>query len=234
MQPLKIFIGYDSVEAVAYHTLCQSIINHSTVPVSITPVKQTMLPEYHRKRDTRQSNEFSFTRFLTPYLAGFEGWALFIDCDMMFRTDPVELFMLADDRYSVMVCKHDYVPRSTVKYLGAVQHRYPRKNWSSVMLFNCEHRDCANLTPAVVNTEDPAFLHQMMWTSDDKIGSLPLEWNHLVSDYGPNPDAKLVHWSDGGPYFNEYRCVEHADEWFRVHADAERCDQVQEYEAAYA
>lgn len=226
MQPLKIMIGYDSVESVAYHTLVQSIINHSTVPVAITPVKMSMLPEYHRKRDPRQSNEFSFTRFLTPYLANFEGWALFIDCDMMFRCDPAELFMLSDDRYSVMVVKHDYTPRSATKYLGAIQHRYPRKNWSSVMLFNCSHPDCGNLTPAVVNTEDPAFLHQMLWTSDEAIGELPSEWNHLVGDYDPNPDAKLAHFSTGGPYFNEYRTVEHSNEWFSVNSDMARCDQI--------
>ncbi len=230
--PLRIFIGYDKVESIAFHTLHQSIINQSSVPVSVTAVKQSMLPMYKREHDPRQSNEFSFTRFLVPYLAGYDGWALFMDCDMMFRADPKELFDLADDSKAVMCCKHDYTPTTKTKFLGAVQYQYPRKNWSSVMLFNCGHPDTRKLTPFSVNTAKPAWLHRMQWTDNDSIGSLPLEWNHLVGEYAQNPEAKNVHWTIGGPYFNEYRNVEHADEWREVKADAVNCAQIEGRESA--
>ena len=223
---MRIFIGYDNVESVAFHTLVQSIINHATGPVSITPIKKSMLPMYKRNRDLKQSNEFTYTRFLVPYLCDYEGWALFMDCDMMFRADPYELWKLRDESKSILVCKHDYTPSTPTKFLGAIQYAYPRKNWSSVMLFNCGHPDTKKLTVNAVNSESPEYLHRMQWTDDENIGSLPLTWNHLVGEYEPNENAKNVHWTIGGPYFNEYRDVEHSDEWRRVRADMTHCEQI--------
>lgn len=222
----RIFIGYDSVESVAYHALCQSIIDHSSEPVSITPVKMSMLPEYKRERDPKQSNEFSFTRFLVPYLAGYEGKALFMDCDMLFRSDPVELFEQFDPTKSVQVCQHDYVPKNQTKFLGATQYKYPRKNWSSVMLFNCAHYDCRRLTPDVVNTAEPSFLHRFEWTTDERIGSLPLEWNWLVGEYPYNKDAKNAHFTVGGPYFNEYAGCDYSNEWRLTYDRMKHCEQL--------
>ncbi len=226
METLKIFIGFDQVEAVAYHTLCQSIIDRSSMPVSITPVKMSMLPEYKRERDPRQSNEFSFTRFLTPYLAGYSGWALFMDCDMLFRADPAELYALRDPTKSVQVCKHEYIPKTHTKFLGAEQFVYPRKNWSSVMLFNCNHLHCKKLTPDVVNTAEPSYLHQLKWTDDERIGSLPLEWNWLVGEYPNSEEAKNVHFTIGGPYFYEYADTDYSDEWRHEYDRMKHCEQL--------
>lgn len=222
----RIFIGYDSVESVAYHALCQSIVDHSSEPVSITPVKMSMLPEYKRERDPKQSNEFSFTRFMVPYLSGYEGKALFMDCDMLFRCDPAELFAQFDPTKAVQVCQHDYTPKNHTKFLGATQYKYPRKNWSSVMLFNCSHYDCRRLTPEVVNTAEPAYLHRFEWTKDDRIGSLPLEWNWLVGEYSHNPDAKNVHFTVGGPYFHEYAGCDYSNEWRQTYDRMKHCDQL--------
>lgn len=201
---------------VAYHALVQSIIDNCSVPVSITPLKQSMLPMYTRKPDPKQSNEFSFTRFLVPHLCNYEGFAIFMDLDMLFRVDPNELWELRDTSKSVLVVKHDYTPKARIKYLGAIQYQYPRKNWSSVMLFNCAR--CRQLTPDYVNTASGLELHRFAWTTDKEIGELPVEWNHLVYDYDENPDAKIVHWSTGGPWFMEYDNAEFADEWFRTYS----------------
>jgi lipopolysaccharide biosynthesis glycosyltransferase len=218
---IRLFIGYDKVESIAYHTMVQSIINTTSVPVSITPVKMSMLPEYTRSRDPKQSNEFSFTRFLVPYLCDYEGWAIFMDCDMFIRTDLKELWKLRDPTKSVQVVKHDYTPKTQTKFLGAIQHPYPRKNWSSVMLFNCEK--CRTLTPGYVNTAAPADLHRMKWA--EEIGELPVEWNHLVGEYDKNPNASNVHWTIGGPYFNEN--VEFSEEWFKCRDDVLNCAQLE-------
>jgi len=226
MKPLRIFIGYDAVESVAYHTLCQSIIDSCNVPVSFTPIKRTMLPMFTRPRDMKQSNEFSFSRFLTPYLAGYDGPALFMDLDMLLRANIRELFELYDERYAVMVCKHDYVPKNETKYLGAVQYRYSRKNWSSVMLFNCGHDHCRRLTPEYVNKAEPATLHRFWWTHDDYVGELPLEWNWLVGEYDYNPNAKNVHFTIGGPYFEEYANCDYSDEWVGANDSAQFCLQM--------
>ena len=195
---LHIFIGYDEVETVSWHVLCQSIIARATRPVAFHPVKRSLLKSCHdRARDPKQSNEFSFTRFLVPYLMGYKGVALFMDSDMMLRTDISELFDVVDlkEGNSVYVCKHEYQPRNVQKYLGAVQYPYPRKNWSSVMLFNCAHYDCRRLTPEYVNKASGLDLHRFNWTEDDRIGSIPLEWNWLVGEYKHNPEAKNVHWT---------------------------------------
>lgn len=220
---IRLFIGYDEVEAIAWHTLVQSVIEHTSVPVSITPIKQTMLPMYNRERNTKQSNEFSFTRFLVPHLCNYEGWAIFMDCDMLLTTDLNELWKLRDESKSVLVVKHDYTPKTRMKYLGAIQYQYPRKNWSSVMLFNNDK--CRKLTPEYVNEALPMDLHRLNWTNDSEIGELPIEWNHLVGEYKENPNAKNYHYTIGGPYFDEYQNVEGAGEWFSMKEKVINCKQ---------
>lgn len=213
---IRIFIGYDSHEVVAYHTLCQSILMHSSCPVQFTPLNLPNLNGiFKRERNPLQSTEFSFSRFLVPYLSQYEGWSIFLDCDMLAKADFAELLSLKDDSKAVMVCKHDYIPQEEVKFLGQVQTKYEKKNWSSVMLFN--NKKCGALTPEYVNTATGLQLHQFKWLeSDELIGSLPLEWNWLVGEYEKNDAAKLYHFTIGGPYFNEYKDIVHADDWFRI------------------
>ncbi len=194
----------------------QSILAHASVPLSLTPIALSGLNGvFARERNTLQSTEFSFSRFLTPYLSGYEGWSLFVDCDIMFRDDVAKLFALADERSSVMVCQHDYTPSSTVKFLNHVQTVYSKKNWSSVMLFN--NARCKSLTPDYVNTASGLELHQFKWlASEDEIGALPLDWNWLVGEYPHKADAKAVHFTLGGPYFTEFADCDYAPEW-RAH-----------------
>lgn len=215
---LDVYIGYDRQEVVAYHVLCQSILEQSSRPVRLTPINLGNLKGlFEREMLGVQSTEFSFSRFLTPYLSSYDGWSLFMDCDMLARADIAELFALADDRYAVMVAKHDYVPRDEVKFLNHVQTRYAKKNWSSVMLLN--NARCRALTPDYVNTASGLQLHQFHWLeSEDLIGDLPLEWNWLVGEYDHSPDARIAHFTRGGPYFEEYADCDYADEWRAVEA----------------
>jgi len=212
---LQIFIGYDPNETVAYHTLAHSILRRSSIPVSVAPLMQSQLKGvYTRPRGSTESTEFSLTRFLVPHLSGYRGWSLFMDCDMLCRADIAGLAAYierAADK-AVLVCKHDYVPRTERKFLDQVQTKYPRKNWSSLMLFNNER--CRALTPAYVNSGSGLELHRFAWTEDARIGELPLEWNWLVGEYAHNPAAKIVHYTLGGPYFDDYRGCDYAEEWF--------------------
>ena len=212
---LQVFIGYDPREAVAFHTLAHSIQRRASIPVSIAPVMQSQLKAiYTRARGATESTEFSLTRFLVPLLSGYRGWSLFMDCDMLCRADIAELAAgteRAADK-AVLVCKHDYTPSPERKFLNQVQTVYPRKNWSSVMLFNNER--CKALSAEYVNSATGLELQRFAWTKDALIGDLPLEWNWLVSEYKHNPDAKIVHFTRGGPYFDEYRACDYAEEWF--------------------
>jgi hypothetical protein len=210
----RVFIGYDSKEVAAYHVLAHSIIEHSSVPVAITPLALSNLGAvFTRERNSLQSTEFSFSRFLVPYLSGFQGWSVFMDCDMLMRSDIAKLWELRDDRSAVMCVKHDYTPKEDTKFLGQVQTKYEKKNWSSVMLFN--NARCRALTPDFVNTATGLQLHQFKWLDgDEAIGELPRGWNHLVGVYDYDPEASLVHFTEGGPYFDEYRGVDYSDEWF--------------------
>jgi hypothetical protein len=210
----RIFIGYDSKEAVAYHTLAHSILRRSSIPVSIAPVMQSQLNGlYTRPRGPTESTEFSLTRFLVPALSGYRGWSMFMDCDMLCRADVAELAALRDQAAdkAVLVCKHAYVPKTKRKFLDQVQTQYERKNWSSLMLFNNER--CRALTPQYVNSASGLDLHRFKWTDDAAIGGLPLEWNWLVGEYEANPAARIVHYTLGGPWFDEYRDCDYADEW---------------------
>jgi len=215
----RIFIGYDDNETVAFHVLSHSILRNSSIPVTITPiVKRHMAGFYGRERSNIESTDFSFTRFLTPYLCGYEGWAAFMDCDMLMVGDVAELWSLRDDRYAVMCVKHDYRPVEDTKFLGQIQTKYEKKNWSSVMLFN--NAKCTTLTPQVVESESGLYLHQFKWlSSDSEIGELPNAWNYLVGEPVPRPsEPKLVHYTLGGPYFEKYATCDYAEEWRAEHA----------------
>ena len=212
---LRVFIGYDPREAVAYHVLAHSILRRASIPVSVAPVMLSQLRGlYTRARGPTESTEFSLSRFLVPALSGYEGWSLFMDCDMLCRTDIAAL-AAESGRHgdkAVLVCQHDYVPKSERKFLNQVQTRYPRKNWSSLMLFN--NALCRALTPDYINRASGLELHRFAWLRDDElIGSLPLEWNWLVDEYQANADARIVHYTLGGPWFPDYTHCDYADEW---------------------
>jgi len=217
---LKIFIGYDPIESIAFHTLVHSIYSRASGPVAITPLNIKNLEKiYTRENDSRQSNEFSFTRFLIPYLTNYSGYAIFMDCDQMLRTDIFELIndiQNQESKSAVHVVKHDYKPTSNKKYLGKAQFTYPRKNWSSFVIWNCEHPSNKIVTPEFVNEQPASVLHRFAWLADDEIGELDKRWNWLVGEYeNPPDDVKNVHWTIGGPYFIEYDNSDFSDEWFR-------------------
>lgn len=226
----KVFIGFDPIESVAWHTMAHSVLRQSTIPIALIPINLANLKSlYWREADYRQSNEFSFSRFLVPYLSDYEGYSLFFDCDMLLRGDVRELFEAAQDNpdMAVHVVKHDYEPRNEVKYLGNIQYKYPRKNWSSVVVWNCAHPSNRVVTPEYVNSASPADLHRFNWLEDKHIGELNIRWNWLVGEYGDPPsDVKNVHWTIGGPYFNEYRTADFSEEWFAEYKRMNYCAQM--------
>ena len=219
---INVFIGFDEGEKVSYHILSESIRRQSSVPVSITPLCLSNIPEFKRELQPNQSTEFAFSRFLVPYLSDYKGWSLFLDCDMMFRDNIKNLWDMIDENKSIMCCKHDYVPKQNVKFRGAKNEPFPKKNWSSFMLMNNER--CKMLTKEFVETATGLELHQFKWTHEENIGELPLEWNWLVSEYDYNKNAKNMHWTLGGPYFKDYAKSDYADEWFRLYNETIEID----------
>ncbi len=214
---INVFIGYDSKEKVAYNVLSHSIIQNSTKPVAITPIALNNLKDdFVRERNNISSTEFSFSRFMIPHLMNYQGWALFMDCDMLMFEDVAELWRMRDDSKAIQVCKHDYIPKEKTKFLGQTQTVYPKKNWSSFMLMNC--KKCSTLTPDYVNRASGLELHQFKWLeSEELIGELPLEWNWLVGEYEHKEDVKNVHYTEGGPWFTDYRECDYSKDWFKNH-----------------
>jgi len=214
---IRIVAGYDRRLHGIYHVLEHSIVTRSSLPVSITPLHiDTLGKLMWRERNPLQSTDFSFSRFLTPYLCGYEGWAIFMDNDMLVLDDIAKLWNMRDDNYAVMAVKHAYTPKDDTKFLGAAQTKYEKKNWSSVMLMNCAK--CKMLTPEYVNTASGLELHRFHWLKDDNlIGGIPLRWNFLVGEYDPIPVSEIsnLHYTLGGPYFNETRDCDYADLWLK-------------------
>ncbi|KAL8223650.1 hypothetical protein R6Q57_019125 [Mikania cordata] len=222
-KPFRIFVGYDSREDLAFEVCRYSILKRSSIPVEVIPIKQSELRQnklFWRERNKLESTEFSFTRFLTPFLANYEGWAVFVDCDFLYLGDMKDLRDLIDDKYALMCVKHDYTPKEATKMDGVVQTVYPRKNWSSMVLYNCGHRKNRILTPEFVNTESGAYLHRFQWVEDDEIGSVPFVWNFLVGhnrvvDGDPGTYPKAIHYTSGGPWFEAWRDCEFGDLWVK-------------------
>lgn len=225
---MKVFIGWDSREEDAYKVCVHTIKKHASSDVEIVPLKRDELRQqglYTRDEGGAVSTEFAYTRFLTPHLAGYDGWALFIDCDFLFTRDISELFELADDKYALMCVQHDYIPAASIKMDGQKQVAYPRKNWSSCVLWNCSHPANAIITPDIVNSETGAFLHRFQWLSDDLIGELPLEWNWLEGEYKkPEQIPAVIHYTNGGAWFKECQDVEYAQEWLDALQEASECE----------
>jgi lipopolysaccharide biosynthesis glycosyltransferase len=222
MKPIPIFIGYDPREAIAFHTCVNSIVRHASQPVSIMPLALNNFRDY-TETHTDGSNQFIYSRFLVPHLMDYQGQAIFMDGDMIVRGDIAELWALRDLGKDVQVVKHDYKTRMTEKYLGSKNEDYPRKNWSSVMIFNCQNYPTKKLTPEYIQKSTGAHLHRFEWTSDDRVGALPPEWNWLPDEYGANPDAKLLHYTLGTPCFHEFATTPMADEWHRERMLTEYC-----------
>ena len=222
MKPIPVFVGYDPREAIAYHVCVNSIIRNSSQPVAIVPVALNLFRDYSETH-TDGSNHFIYTRFLVPYLCDFTGHAIFIDGDMIVRGDIAELWALRDASKDVQVVKHDYKTRMPVKYLGAKNEDYPRKNWSSVILWNCNSFPNRKLTPQFVQHATGSELHRFSWIDDDRIDELPPEWNWLPDEYGPNADAKLLHYTLGTPCFQEFADTPQGAEWHRERILTEYC-----------
>lgn len=213
---MNITIGYDRNNRIPAYVLAESIMRYSSIPVNFTFLHRDMLGDLSRPVQEHDSTEFSNNRFLTPYLNNYEGWSLFLDNDMLVQADIKELFDCIDDRYSVMCVKHNQVCKKNTKFLGKKQQQYKFKNWTSVMLFN--NKRCNVLTPDYVKTANGLDLHQFAWVDHDLIGSLPLEWNYLVDNINQTQSKpKLIHYTEGGPYFKETKNCEYADKWISVY-----------------
>ena len=213
---IKIFIGYDEKEAVVFHTCVQSIIEKCTVPVSIHPLNLNMFKNY-KETHNDGSNNFIYSRFLVPYLNNFKGKALFLDGDMIVNEDLSHLFNEFDKKYAVQVVKHDYKTKFPIKYLGHKNDDYPKKNWSSVILFNCSHPKNKILTPNLIETAKGSYLHRFSWLKDEEVGEISKEWNYLVLEYPETHQAKIFHYTVGAPCFEDFNYGKEAKIWNEIY-----------------
>ncbi len=228
----RIFIGWDSREDAAYKVCRHSLERrNSNLSNKITRLNLEDLRanDFYRRSFSVNANgqkiddidgrpfstDFSFSRFLVPSLMNYEGWAIFVDCDFLFLTDIAQLNQYLDSKYAAICVHHNYHPTETLKMDGVRQERYFRKNWSSFVLWNCGHPANRVLTTDIVNTQTGAYLHKFGWLEDSMIGSLPEEWNWLEGHSSKAIKPKAIHYTRGGPWFENYRDVDYADLWIR-------------------
>ena len=217
---LSFYIGYDPKEDLAYRVCKYSLKKRSTIKTNIFSLKLDELVAkkyYFRDIDPLASTQFTYSRFLVPELMNFNGWAIFCDCDFIFLEDISKITDFLDEGKAVYCVQHDYTPKEKHKMDGQKQTIYPRKNWSSFIVFNCSHPSNKILTKELVNKETGAFLHQFKWLKDNEIGSLDERWNWLegwTSNHNSNKPY-AVHFTRGGPWFSEWQDVEFAEEWIK-------------------
>lgn len=213
---IRLFVGHDPREAVAFDVFAHSVLEHSSQPVALVPLALNGLKGVYNEEHTDGSNAFIYSRFLVPYLCDHSGYAIFVDGDMLCTADIAELWALRDPNKAVQVVKHNYETCERVKYLGAPNDDYPRKNWSSVIIWNCNHPANAVLTPAFVAGQTGKYLHRFSWLTDDQVGELPVDWNWLAIEY---PELKrhlpkLIHYTLGTPCFRGYHDRDFAKQWY--------------------
>lgn len=227
MAVLRVFIGYDEREADAWQVCADSLRRHSSIALAITALKQDRLRArglYTRPEGEPASTDFAHTRFLVPHLCDYHGYALFVDCDFLFTQDIAKLWPHCDRNAAVNVVKHDYVPKSAWKMDGQPQVAYPRKNWSSLMVFNCGHPKM--LKPVDVNEMTASALHRFEWLEDDEIHGLPVGWNWLEGEYGW-PEGKdsmppaAIHFTNGTPELCPGKAIRFGDLWEYAHAQVQ-------------
>lgn len=231
------WIGFDPREAAAFAVARQSVRFYSkTCPINgvvLSDLQKRGL--YYRPTERRlgrlwdviseapMSTEFAISRFLVPTLEwqdraqwDEQGWAIFMDCDVLVRDNLGKMVMELDDSYPLYCVKHNHVPQLMPKMDNQVQTAYPRKNWSSVMAINLDHPSNEVLTVDKVNTWPGRDLHALKWLKDEEIGELSPEWNYLVNHTKLTHDVepKIVHFTEGGPWLDAFREVEYAQEWF--------------------
>jgi len=222
-QPFPVYVGWDSREDIAFQVCRYSLMRRASVPVTVTPIRRARLRErgaYTRDADPLASTEFTYTRFFVPWLNDYSGWALFCDCDFLWLADIAGLLALLDDRYAMMCVHHDHKPAEKWKMDHREQTVYPRKNWSSMVLYNCGHPANARLTPELINRESGAFLHRFQWLDDGLIGAVPETWNWLEGwcDTPAAGPPNVAHFTRGGPWFDEWQEVEFAELWLAEEA----------------
>lgn len=236
---MRVFIGYDDREAVAYDVCYNSIRTRTKSKVSINKLDHRELRQqgiFKRPWLTESttgnwrdlidnkpfSTAFSHTRFLVPHLANYQGWALFMDSDMIFRSDIQKLWNLFEDKYAVMVVKHEHKPKHGMKMDGREQYAYPRKNWSSFIGFNCAHPSNKKLTPDYVNSADGGEMHRFEWLKDHEIGALPKTYNWIEGWSPVEFPPDVIHYTEGGPWFPECQDVLYAEEWTQEYEKTQR------------
>jgi lipopolysaccharide biosynthesis glycosyltransferase len=215
---IKLFIGYDSSEDEAAQVCAFSVKKNASQEIKVYFIKKEEMSAigcYYRSEDNLSSTEFTFTRFLVPYLSNYNGWSIFCDCDFLWIEDISELIKLKNDKYAVMCVQHDYKPSNNFKMDGKKQLIYPRKNWSSMVLWNCSHPANKKITLEDINKRDGKFLHRFGWLKDYEIGSIPFNWNWLVGWYKEDllNKPKALHFTEGGPWHKNSTCTEYFSLW---------------------
>ena len=216
LNKITIVVGFDQREAIAYHTFCQSILEKTTIPIQFVPLAINSLYFYNEYHNDG-TNNFIYSRFLTPYICDFKGFAVYADGDMICNADISELADLFDTSKAVQLVKHDYKTKRSIKYFGNENKNYPRKNWSSMVIFNCQHPANRVLTPQFIQEHDGAFLHRFQWLQDYEIGELDSTWNYLAIEYKPRKDAKLIHYTLGTPCLVDFKEAEMSDIWWKTY-----------------
>jgi len=212
---IKIFIGFDPREEIVFHTCVSSIIHNTKKPVSIIPLNLDQIKDVYKESHSDGTNQFIYSRFLVPFLSGFDGISIFLDGDMIVNSCLSQLVSNISSDKAVSIVKHNYETKHKTKYWGLPNETYPRKNWSSVIVWNNKHIKNRILTPEFVAQSTGKYLHRFSWLDDNEIGDLDINWNWLVGEYEENKEAKILHYTLGAPCFKGFAEFGHSAEWFK-------------------
>jgi lipopolysaccharide biosynthesis glycosyltransferase len=191
-EPIRVFVGADESQLVPAAVLEYTIRKHTAGRVEFTTMRDLPVP-MPKDPAKRPRTGFSFYRFMLPKLAGYQGRALYLDCDMQVFANLSELWAIPFDGQTVLCT---YQPEPPERWKGNKSFKPGRH--LAVMMLDCSRLDW-DVHEIVRGLDEDRYgytelMSDLAIVPEEQIEErIPVEWNSL--EHYEAGTTKLVHYT---------------------------------------